>query len=218
MKKSTEFRSFSFTIRPLEGVKENSSLEKNVIDYVAKYKGFVAAEMEGTSRHLHGQIFFEKFKRKHDFNNALSKFCEESIDDWTPKQDYVMRSGTEVPYNNDWYLEYVNKPDTVMLLHGMPSNAFDYYPSKEEQQAVMAQARAVDKTFHNLQEMYRAAPLEVNGVKLNGPSQDQVRQWFYIQMYVTKTIKVIEDKRKFNQRAVSLYHYLHASDAKYSMF
>ncbi len=218
MKKSTEFRSFAFTIRPLEGVPENGQLEKSVIDYVAKYKGFVAAEMEDTSRHLHGQIFFEKSKRKHDFNNKLSEFCHKGIQDWTPHQDHVLRSGTEVAYDDNWYLEYCNKPDTQVLLHAMPEKSIDYYPSKEEQASVMARAHAVDKTFHHLKELYDNDPVVVHNVKLGSPSQSHIREWLYEQMFVKKTIRVIEDKRKFNQRAEALYHYLPNEISKYDKF
>ena len=210
-----EFRSYAFTIRPLEGVPENGQLEKSVIDYVAKYKGFVAAEMEDTSRHLHGQIFFEKPKRKHDFNNKLSQFCHKGIQDWTPKQDHVLRSGTEVAYDDNWYLEYCNKSDTQVLLHAMPENSIDYYPSKEEQAAVMARAHAVDKTFHHLLELYEEDP----PVKENEfPSPEEVRFWLYDQMFIKKTIRVIEDKRKFNQRAHALFHYIYSSKEPYHLF
>lgn len=215
MKKSTEFRSFAFTIRPSEGVPEGGKLEKFVIDYVAKYKGFVAAEMEDNSRHIHGQIFFEKKKRKHDFNKKLAEFCEKTIDGWCPKQDHVMRSGTTIPYNDDWYLEYANKPDTDMLLHAMPANSAEYYPSKEEQEMVMAYAQAVDKTFHVLQELFNSdpPPTEHDFVQ-----KDEVYEWLYRQMYIKKTIRVIEDKRKFNQRATSLFHYIRADSEAFSQF
>ncbi len=78
----------------------------------------------------------------------------------------------------------------------------------------MAKAHAVDKTFHHLKELYDEDPCPTSN-----PSEPQIREWLYQQMYVKKKIRVIEDKRKFNQRASALYHYLptHTVD-KYDRF
>lgn len=215
---SNEFRSFAFTIRPKDGVPEDSDLEKSIINYVAKYKGFVCYEKEDVARHLHAQIFFEKPKRKYDVNKQLNLICTRTVKDWDLDQQHVLHGGTKIAYNDDWYLNYCNKEDTVFLYKGLPDDTVEYYPSISEQQKVMARSHAVDKTFHHLKEMYEEDPFTVHGISISNPSEEQVKKWFYHQMYVKKSIKVIEDKRKFNQRACSLYHYLPSETEKYTTF
>lgn len=209
-----KFRSFAFSVRPRDGVQENSDLENSIIKMVTKYNGFVASEMEDTQRHLHGQMFFEKPKSSNDVNDKmLNVVCERHIKDWDMEQKRCLFGGTRHAYNDDWYLNYTNKPDSIML-----ADCFDqikdrtsYYPTKEDQEKAQAKHNAVDKLFHHLCELYTQDPCPIQSI-------EQVKKWFYIQMYVKKTVRVIEDKRKFNQRVNSLYHYLHADADKFDMF
>ncbi len=216
---SSEFRSFAFTIRPSNGVENNGDLEKSVILYLSKYQGFLVSEKEGHERHLHGQIFFEKPKRKFDINKQLNLICQRNISEWNLDQQRVLHSGTKVAYSDDWYCQYTNKEcESELVYSDMPTSTTEYYPSPEEQNRVMARSHAVDKTFHHLKEMYEEDPVVVHNIKKNAPSQDQIREWLYVQMYVKKKIRVIEDRRKFNQRASSLYHYIISNEGTYSMF
>jgi len=210
MKKSTEFRSFAFTIRPLGGVQQDSDLEQTITKLVAKHKGFVCYEKDDHERHLHGQIFFEKAKRKHDFNKQLNLICTRTVKDWCLEQQHVLHKGTRIAYNDDFYLNYCNKEDTVFLYKDLPVNTSQYYPSLEEQQAVQAQSNAVDKTFHHLSELFEEDP---PGQEHDYVQEHEVKEWLYNQMYIKKRIRVIEDKRKFNQRATALYHYISPKDA-----
>ncbi|AXQ65523.1 MAG: hypothetical protein [Circular genetic element sp.] len=211
MKKSTEFRSFAFTIRPLGGVQEDSDLEQSVTKLVAKYKGYVCYEKEDHERHLHGQIYFEKPKRKHDFNTQLNTICTRTVKEWSLEQRHVLHEGTVIAYNDDFYLNYCNKPDTVFLYQDLPVDTSQYYPSEEEQLAVQARSHAVDKTFHYLQELFEEDP---PGKEHDYFQEHEVKEWLYNQMYIKKRIRVIEDKRKFNQRATALYHYISPKDAE----
>ncbi len=216
-----KFRSWAFSIRPRAGVQENSDLENAIIKMVTKYNGFVASEMEDHKRHLHGQMFFEKLKSSNDINEKmLNVVCERYIVDWDMDQKRCLYGGTRYAYNDDWYLNYTNKPDSIML-----ADCFDnikdrtpYYPTEEEQDKVKARHNATDKTFHHLKELYDNDPVVVHNVILGSPSQGQIREWLYQQMFVKKTIRVIEDKRKFNQRAEALYHYLPSEIDKYDRF
>jgi len=208
----TEFRSFAFTVRPKDGVKENDEIEINLIKYLAKHNGYLVAEMEEEARHLHGQIYFEKPKRKYDFNKVLIGYQEAELErQLNAAEIRVLKGGTRIAFNNDFYTEYTNKPDSYLLYDNMPKNPEEYYPSEEEQEKVKNRAHAVDKTFNRLREIYTEDPCPI-------PHIDNVRKWFYKQMYIKKTIAVIEDKKKFNQRVNSLFHYLHADLEKYNLY
>lgn len=198
----TEYRSFAFTIRPLSGVAENGHIEAKVMSYISKHHGYLVAEMEDEARHLHGQIYFEKPKRKYDVNLILISYQSAELGrDLTPAEIRVLKGGTKIAYNNDFYTEYTNKPESKLLYDNMPINPDQYYPSLEEQQKVKDRSNAVDKVFHHLTEMFTEDPCNIQDIEC-------ARKWLYTQMYVKKTIKVIEDRRKFNQRAISLFHYI----------
>ncbi len=219
MSSSSSFRSFAFTVRPSNGVEYNGDLEKSIILYLLKYQGFLVSEKEGHERHLHGQIFFEKPKRKFDINRQLNLICQRTIPEWNLDQQRVLHSGTKVAYSDDWFCQYTNKEvESELIYSDMPSSTQEYYPSLEEQNRVMAKSQAVDKTFHHLKEMYDDDPIIRNNIQVSNPSERQVREWLYLQMFVKKTIRVIEDRRRFNQRASAFYHYLPSSVDKYVTF
>ncbi len=127
-----EFRSFTFTIRPKDGVPEDGDLQKAIIAYVAKYKGFVAVEKEDNERHLHGQLWLEKAKRKHDINKQLNTICTRTVPEWDIDQQHVLHGGTKIAYNDDFYLNYCNKDETDIIYSQIPAFRQEYYPSEEE--------------------------------------------------------------------------------------
>ncbi len=213
----SEFRSFAFTIRPQQGVPENGDLEKSVIIYLSKYRGFLVSEKEGHERHLHGQVFFEKAKRKFDVNKQLNLICQRTVPDWNIEQQRVLHKGTKICYNDDWFLNYTNKEcESELLYSDMPQGAsMEYYPSQEEQMKAQSRTNAVDKVFHYLYELYEEDP---PAKETDDPSPENVRYWLYDNMFIKKKLKVIEDKRKFNQRAQALYHYIVGQKYAYSQF
>lgn len=203
------YRSYAFTIRPLSGVPEGSAFEKGIIDMVRKYKGFVAFEMEEGARHLHGQIYFEKPKRKHDFNEMMNTIAKRSLTDWCYDQQRVMYQGTEIAYSDGWILDYTNKPDSSLLYMGMPDDTRPYYPSEEEQKSVMARARAVDKQLHHLVELWKEYNEEQECEPLHAPDTEEgIAVFLYDMMFVQKKIRVIKEKRKISEMRSSLYHYI----------
>jgi len=196
-----EYKAFAYTIRPKDGVKPDGIIESKLIKYIKKYHGFIVAEKEGISRHLHGVIYYEKGKRKRDFFLILAKFQQ---DEQGTELDYneerVLKGGIRIAYNDDFYTEYTNKPDSILILENLPDNTKEYYPSEEEQEKVKRQSKAVDKTYNHLLDLWKESKREL--------SENAVKVFMYEMMYVQKTIKVIEDRKKFNQRCISLYHYI----------
>jgi hypothetical protein len=203
-----EFRSYAFTVRPKNGVPENSDLEKNVIRLLTKYKGFVASEMEDCDRHLHGQIFFDKPKRKHDFNKMLNVVCKRSINDWCYDQQRVLYAGTKIAYNDGWLLDYTNKPDSILLFNSLPDETASYYPSQEEQDSVKARADAVDKQLYHLFELWDQYYGPDHDHELAPNSEKGIALFLYDMMFVQKKIRVIKEKRKISEMRQSLYHYI----------
>lgn len=197
-----EFKALAFTIRPPNGVSVSGTLEEKVIKYVKKYHGFVVAEMEGTKRHLHGVIYFDKPKRKRDLFVVLRGYQqEEQGTELNYNEERVLNGGIKIAYNDDFYIEYTNKLGSELILDNLPDDTSSYYPSEEEQFKAKRKSNAVDQTYNHLLELWEESgrtDLTENSVKI----------FMYEMMYVKKLIKVIEDKKKFNQRCISLYHYL----------
>jgi len=208
------YRSYAFTIRPLSGVTPDSDFEKGVINMVRKYKGFVAAEMEDGNRHLHGQIFFEKPKRKHDFNEMMNTIAKRSLTDWCYDQQRVMYAGTEIAYNDGWLLDYTNKPDSLMLYMEIPPDTQNYYPTEEEQNKVMSRAKAVDKQLHHLVELWDIYYGPDHDKELAPNSEQGIALFLYDMMFVEKKIRVIKEKRKISEMRSSLYHYINGEGLK----
>ncbi len=210
-----EFRAFAFTIRTREGVIPNGIIETKLIKYLGKHHGFIVAEKTETERHLHGVMYFLKPKRKYDISVILKGMQEaEQKHELDYNELRVLKGGIKIAYNDDFYTEYTNKPDSQLIYDNLPENTKDYYPDEDEQARVKAKANAVDKTYHNLLELW-------NNSQRKEVSEKSVKCFMYEQMYVYKTIKVIEDKKKFNQRCISLFHYIMGEfndDAIYFLF
>lgn len=199
---TTEFKAFAFTVRPKEGVKDDGIIENKIIKYIQKYHGFIVAEKEGLSRHLHGVIYFDKPKRKRDLYIVLKGYQEEEQGtELNYNEERVLKGGLRIAYNDDFYTEYTNKPDSILILDNLPDDTSNYYPSEQEQAKVKRRSNAVDQTYNHLLELWN----ESGRTEL---TENSVKIFMYEMMYVKKLIKVIEDRKKFNQRCISLYHYI----------
>ena len=144
------YKSYAFTLRARNGIPENSTTEQKAIKLVEKYNGFLVAEMEQEARHLHGQLFFPNGKRKYDLAKVLINI-QECKD---PAEVRVLKQGIKIAYNDDFYTDYTNKPDSIMLIDKFIENSEEYYPSEDEQQKVRNRARAVDAKYHHLKELW----------------------------------------------------------------
>jgi len=200
------YKSYAFTLRPRNGVAENSPIEQKAIKLVEKYNGFLVAEKEQECRHLHGQLFFPAGKRKYDLAKVLIKvqFGAFTPD---PAETRVLKQGIKIAYSDDFYTDYTNKPDSIMLTDKFIENSQDFYPSEDEQEKVRNRARAVDAKYHHLKELWDEDPQEFN--------QRNITLFLYRLMYVDKKINVISDKKCFNQTAKSMFNYIGA-DMKYA--
>jgi hypothetical protein len=195
------YKAFAYTIRPKEGVKTSGKIEQKLIKYIKKYHGFIVAEKEGICRHLHGVIYYPNPKRKYDVSLVLKSFQESELGrELDYNEERVLKGGLKIAYNDDFFTEYTNKEESTLILENLPDNTTEYYPSEEEQAKVKRAANAVDKTYNHLLELWNESKREL--------SENSVKIFMYEMMYVQKKIKVIEDKKKFNQRCISLFHYI----------
>ena len=230
------FKSFAFTVRPKLGVLEGGELEESFRKLFDKHPGFLVAEKSGFERHLHGQIFFKKAKRKYDFlRDFLVKTCKKNIDDWDPSQERVLKGGAKVAYSDDFYTDYCNKQGgpgvteaqlngtmgdyskedcSVMIVDNFPKDSAEYYPTEEEQAKVMEKANAKDAKYYALTELYQ----EMNPEYSVPVMTVDIQRFLYDIMFVSKRWSVIEDSKKRAQLVKCLVEYINADVSRSDEF
>lgn len=210
------YNSLAFTInlKNAGGIKEGSILEDLIVKYLTKQgHGFVCAEKEDESRHLHGQIFWEdRGKTKNELKVILINYIEKYLKRAVSPQEKRNAINIKIAYSDEFYAEYCAKEDK-MIWENMPQDTSSYYPSKEEQEKAIAKSQAVDLKYFNLEEKF----LEYNNNKLPNDIKE-ISAFIYDSMFVSRTIHVIEDSKKRNQLIKCLYEYILKDNQRYIVF
>lgn len=204
------FKSWALTVRPPNGVMEESSLETDILKYIQKQKGgFLCAEKEGHERHLHGQVFFDQAKRKADVKKIIASYQAKylGLSALPADQSVVLNGGIKIAYNDDFYAEYCQKEDN-MIWASMPENSSEYYPPPGEQEKVLAAHSAVDKKYYKYLQLWNDNQPDETVNKRN------VAIFLYNLMYVKKEICVIEDPKKRSHLITSLTEYILADPSR----
>lgn len=210
------FRSFAVTIRPKGGLVPGSAYETKLLKYLNNGTGGMTHsvygfEMKDEARHIHAQIFFDADhpKRKGDITKQLKRIAEKTDPDWSVASAKVLVGGVKVAYNDDFMDQYIAK-DGEWALYNPPLSTEEYYPSKSEQEAVMARAQAKDYEMHHLKELWGDRELESEHPLLQ---LEQVADFVFDQMYVHKNIKTIADSRRRKQLVQNCYFYLYPNNS-----
>ncbi len=199
------YRSYAFTIRPANGFP--SILDEKLINIFKQSRDGIClvAEMEDDARHIHGQVWFPTPKLKGDMNKELVRFCKSNIQEFEKSEEYVLKKGTKIAYNDDFIINYANKDDSIMFHNEPPDGDHtEYYPSQEEQDKVQAKSNAVDNKFHR----WNVDFLEYNKKDLKDVELIDVAEFMSHQMFKEKKYQVIVDKKNRVQNCKSLYLYI----------
>lgn len=201
------YRSWCFTIRPLNGFQEKT--EMRLIKWLQKQDyAFCCVEMDGEARHCHAQIWLKAPRDKGTINKSLENICATTIDDWNPAQNLVMRRGTKIGYNDDFVEEYLSKEDNI-IFNSPPEDSTEYYPSKEEQLKVQGKAKSKNQLYFDLREKYKEDKIPMSRwddpIK---PTLQEIAEWVMDGMYKKDSIRIIEDDRRRKQFVKSLYWYI----------
>lgn len=200
------FRSFGITIRPLDGITDDTV--ENVMKYLKRHPNYAVAvlEKEGIERHLHAQVWYDTAKYKGDIKKQMIRIVSNSklVHDWNIDQKrhsvYV-----KIAYK-DWYNDYLIENDLKgkanILLDNPPALSEDYYPSEQEQDKVKTIASSVDPRFAK----YEQDCLEyLDGSEITIRS---VAGYLSFAMFVERSIKVIIHKRDRTALCEVLYAYM----------
>lgn len=205
------FKSFALTIRPREGI--NDQTVEECCKFAKKFS-FSFGALEKTkdiqTRHLHLQIWSDEPKRKADIAKQLQRICERTIDNWDNAQLKVLRSGIKIAYS-DWYLDYLVENDEKIetdeigeiIINNPPEKSMDYYPTEDEQEALKNKINATDPRFHQMEvELKEFLKDDTDTLTMN-----KVASFLAHSMYVKRTMKVIIAKRDRISLCESLYNY-----------
>lgn len=211
MSNDKKYKAWSFTLRPALGAQ--SALQEAVVGWLKKQPyGFACLEMpeDDTARHIHGCVWKHKEPcRKGEINTALQRICERSVPDWSPAQQLVLRRGTRIMYNDDWIENYLSKDeDTIVLYNVPPEDTSEFYPSEDEQKAVINKSAAVDKKFHDWSVQFFEWYENSNISKTNDISKYVISLFMSDMMYVSKKWNVITDGKKRRDVCTSLFYYV----------
>jgi len=205
------YKSFALTIRPREGI--NDQTVQECVKFAKKFS-FSFGALEKTkdiqARHLHIQIWSDDPKRKADIAKQLQRICEKTIDLWDNAQLKVLRSGIKIAYS-DWYLDYLVENDEKIetdeigeiIINNPPDKSMEYYPTEDEQEALKNKINAVDPRFHQMEVELKEFMNEDTPITMN-----VVASYLATSMYKTRTMKVILAKRDRISLCESLYNYV----------
>ena len=209
----TTFRSFALTIRPRDGISDDTIA--GLSKWLSKLDFAVAVlEKEGIERHLHAQIWTNQPKAKGDIIKQCERICIRTIPDFQNDgaAKKVLRGGIKIAYS-DWYLDYLCENDLKeepnIIIESPPTNTYDYYPTEEEQEAVQRVTNAVDPRFTDLE----VKALQFFEKRSLGCNKKNVATFLADAMFVSRTIKVLMHQRDRVSLALSLYAFMaHSCD------
>ena len=204
----SKFKSFGFTVRPKNGLK--TDLEDALRKWILKQPFYAYnIEMEDEARHLHAQVWYDEPKSKGDLTKALFRIQSRYDDDWGNASKKVLSSGVKIAYN-DKFMEYMSK-DSPLIEDCPPDCTDDFYPSEDEQNAVMERSRASDARYHRFLIMFKESTwyseesAELDAGHISGKAR--VADWLFDAMFISKTIPVVQDNRIRCQMITSLTFY-----------
>lgn len=202
-----KYTSFCFTVRPRHGLAPEQD------DALLKFcKSFDGAQMviekAGAERHAHIQVWSSTPVTRGDANKKLERVCVKCIPNWDSEQNKVLRTGTKIAYS-DWIETYcaqneskegTDKPQIVY--DQRPVDTDSYYPSEEEQEAIQAEACAVDKRFYRLEQQF------IEWLGDDEVTLRRVGEFVSDSMFSSRTIPVIVKMADRSNLVKTLYMYV----------
>lgn len=220
-------KSFAFTFSP--NVLNNDTAEAiqnwlqkqtyAVLVFEEKYYKGSLDNTEYRNPHYHGQIWCNDARAKHKVKEALWDIGKRTITDWgyAEKKHCV---DVKFAYNDDFVLNYCCDNETKTMdghevkLWNPPADGDKFYPTKEEQEAMIKKANAVDAQMYELEVLFKEWCLDHN-------SDADIWIWTVgnflgDMMFKSRRIRVIRDPKNRKELCKSLFLYIKQSDHAYN--
>lgn len=209
----TKYKSFAITVRPRNGVEPLSALEKDVVAWFKKQtSALIVAEEQGEARHIHGQVWLETERSRGEVVRAFDRIMSRnSLYDNAQKK--IMKSGVKIAYS-DWFEDYLldnsdkneeNKKKGTILYKNIPDDTYEFYPTEAEQEEIQNRVNASDTRMYELEQEFLK--------KINGEDfmLIDVANFLAWKTNVSRTMRVITDKRVRTGLARALFNYMRRS-------
>lgn len=156
------YKTYAFTIRPKCGIRDS-----DISHFINKFKKskyyiYVVTEKEGTERHIHAQIWYDKPTPK----GVVSKFLSREFPKLWSADEYILKVALDVRvvFNHDWMQQYCQKDEYTCWLNFKPEPQLldSYLPPQEKQDEWIARKSATDTQLHDLEIKYKEKYDEVN--------------------------------------------------------
>ncbi len=207
-----KYSSYTITFRPRGGL--SPATQDAIVKWLMKQDYYFAVtEMEDDAKHLHAQIWLDEPRARGEVCTALQRIGNRTIEQWDKAQVKVMRNGVKIAYS-DWHIDYLQECEKKneqpnVICENTPEDTIEFYPTEEQQAAVMAEANAVDRCMFKLERLY----CEHYGWDGEGDTNHQVglrtvQAFMATMMYAERKIPVITDRKRLGDLCKGLYHYL----------
>lgn len=202
-----KFHTWQITVSTAEDLEKDAS--DGIVDYIRKKSryGYVVLEHASATLRLHMHIcvcFKQPIASKHINETLWSHVAPRH-----PTAIKTVALKTTVQYNMKWYDDYLLKdPDRTVLFEKMSGDYINYFPTQEEQQALIA-AKAAKRPISNDSKDPWFSRHEVAWEEMypsDASYQSAVRYLNYC-MNTARSMPVIKDRRRFCETAWALHRY-----------
>lgn len=176
------FRSYCFTVRPLQGLTQLT--EGEILKWLKKQDyAFATIEGKDEARHMHGQIWLKEPRARGKVNQSIKRICERSINEWAAIEAKVLSKGTKIAYS-DWFDSYLNNDleksheFEYIVINNPPDKTEEFYPSQEEQERIQGEAHAVDKQMHRWEQVWYTREPKESSIIYNNIDRFVRECWF----------------------------------------
>lgn len=210
-----KYSSYTITFRPRGGL--SSATQEAIVKWLMKQDYYFAVtELEDDAKHLHAQIWLDEPRARGEVCTALQRIGNRTIENWDKAQVKVMRNGVKIAYS-DWHIDYLQEcekklTEANVLCESVPEDTIDFYPTEEEQEAVQAEANAVDKMMFKLERLYCDHYGHLMQYSEHMITIKTVQAFMATMMFKERKIQVITDRRRLSDVCRGLYHYLTKSE------
>lgn len=201
------YQAFGVTIRPLDGITDEQIC--HVDDWIHKTCHYyhVITEKSGKERHLHAALFLKSCTTRSNLNNRMLSIKRMDLDHTEKK---VLRSGTRIMYNHDFWSNYLDKGDeTVEISSNIPDDLDileAFYPEQGDKR--MVKQFKGSTWYVRMEQLWQESDFVINDIK----DEEHVRAFLHKMMFVDRKIEVIDDPRRLAGKVKALVKFLIAEE------
>ena len=198
------YKTYAFTIRPKCGIRDS-----DISHFIKKFKRhghvYMVTEKEGTERHIHAQIWYDKPVTK----GVVTKFLSREFPKLWDASDYIIKVALDVRivFNHDWMEKYCTKGEHICWLNVLPEpeTLDSYLPPQEKQDEWIAKKATTDNQLYDLEIKFNE--------KYNEVSMPKVTEFLAEAMFgKDKWIRPLRSVKAKRELANTLYFWLHGPD------